>query len=117
MLFDPIFFSYDTTGSILSTSIGDVASSKRPRSSSRKCNCAYARMPTTFLFYPQKLATVFAGKNLVTAQTQLHLYSKKQRAFGIGNVEYLQIIRTRRQRRCNFVTTPPRELYPKVLDR
>ena len=36
----------------------------------------------------QKLAEVFAGKNLVTVQIQFHLYSEQQRAFGISNICY-----------------------------
>ena len=39
-------------------------------------------------FYSQKLAKVFASKNLVTVQTQLRLYSEEQRAFGISNICY-----------------------------
>ena len=73
--------------------IGDVANSKHPLLTSRKCNCACAlpaevqlRLRDTRRSW-QKL---FVGKNfaksLVTAQTQLRSYSEQQRAFGNSNI-------------------------------
>ena len=51
--------------------------------SSRKCNCACA--------LPAEVGkSVLRVKNLVTAQTQLRLYSEQQRAFGISNICYCQ---------------------------
>ena len=44
-----------------------------------------------FFFTHRSWQKFFAGKNLVTAQTQLRLYSKQQRAFGISNICYSQL--------------------------
>ena len=58
--------------------------------------CEHLRI--TVLFYLQKLVNVFfVGKNLVTAQAQLPLYSNQQREFRISNI-------------CNFM-----QLYFYVL--
>ena len=94
--------------------IGDVAkfqtpSVDHPKSATalvcypQKCNCACV-LPTevqliALVCYPQKCncACVLPAevgksfmwvKNLVTAQTQLRLYSEQQRAFGISNICY-----------------------------
>ena len=37
-------------------------------------------------FLPAEVGKSFLGKNLVTALTQLRLYSEQQRAFGISNL-------------------------------
>ena len=69
--------------------IGDVANSKHLVCwSTQNFNCACVHLRITVLFYPGSWQKFFASKNLVTAQTQLHLYSEQQRAFGISNIRY-----------------------------
>ena len=71
--------------------IGDVANSKRPLLIIAKVQLRL-RVPAhyCFLFFlPAEVGkSFFAGENLVTAQTHLHLYIREPRAFGISNICY-----------------------------
>ena len=65
--------------------------------SSPKCNCAARACALLFFFTRRSWQKLFAGKNLVTAQTQLHLYSEQQGVFGISNICYCVIFAFYRQ--------------------
>ena len=71
--------------------IGDVANSRRPLLIIAKVQLSLRVLPVKvrrrcFFFF------FFAGKTLGTAQTQFHLYSEQQRAFGISNICYYFIL-------------------------
>ena len=69
------------------SAVGDIANSKRPLLIMAKEQLRL-RAPAHYCpFLPAEVGKrFFAGKNLVTAQTQLRLYSELQRAFGISNI-------------------------------
>ena len=75
----------DGKHTLLILSMGDVAYSIWLCWSSRKCNCAWALLYYCS-FLPSEVGKSFcAGKNFVTAQTQLCLYSEWQ-GIGISNI-------------------------------
>ena len=87
---------------LCSNAVGDVANSKCPLLVILKVQlrlCVTCRSATALARYPQKCnytcslptevrKSFLQVKNLVTAQTQLRLYSEQQRAFGISNICY-----------------------------
>ena len=70
----------------------DVANSKRPLLIITKVQL-HLHAPAHYCsFLPAAISRFFADENLVTANTQLRLYSEQQRAFRISNICYYYII-------------------------